>query len=130
MSKHETWRTRKFWSEQQQVGRLHEEFLAVSGDRGSGKRLLDGLILHGAAPEIGPITPKEISDAEITVIQTKRGRLGMYLMGQAYFSREIMRRYQPAKIHTVAICGKGDVEMERLCEAAEIEVWVCPDDST
>jgi hypothetical protein len=45
-------------------------------------------------------------------------------MGQAFFSREIMKRYNPSSILTVAICGKGDSEMEALCRRFGIEVEV------
>ncbi len=116
-----------FWQEHRHVGRLHEEFLAIPSSKETGKRLIDGVILHGVKPELGRINPKEIEGAEITVIQTKGGGLGMYLMGQAFFSREIMKRFNPLKIHTVAISGRGDGEMEAICAAHGIEVWVCPD---
>jgi hypothetical protein len=127
MSRHETWRTRKYWQEHRHVGRLHLEFPAIPGGKGSGKRLIDGVILHGSLPEIGRISREEIEGAEITVIQTKGKPLGMYLMGQAFFSREIMNRFHPVKIHTVAVCSRGDIEMEAICAVHGIEVWVCPD---
>lgn len=127
MSKNETWRTRRYWQEHRHLGRLHEEFLAIPGGKETGKRLIDGVILHGTKHETGRIKQEEIEGAEITVIQTKGGRLGMYLMGQAFFSREIMQRFNPLTIHTVAVCGRGDVEMEALCAVHGIEVWVCPD---
>ena len=69
----------------------------------------------------------EFKGEDIIVIQTKTGRLGMYLMGQAYFSREIMKRYHPRSIRTVAICGVSDPEMEAFCERAGIEVCVIPE---
>ena len=49
-------------------------------------------------------------------------------MGQAYFSREIMKRFEPNSIRTVAICGKKDLEMEKICEEHDIEVVVIPDE--
>ena len=51
----------------------------------------------------------------------------MTLMGQALFSREILKRYKPKSIRTVVICGKGDPEMERLCRKYNIEVVVIPE---
>ena len=51
----------------------------------------------------------------------------MYLMGQAYFSREILKRFNPKSIKTVAVCAKGDPEMEKLCKKFDIEVVVMPE---
>jgi len=48
-------------------------------------------------------------------------------MGQALFSKELIRRFNPGSIKTVAICGKGDTEMESLCQIYDIEVRVIPD---
>jgi hypothetical protein len=51
----------------------------------------------------------------------------MYLMGQAYFSREIMKRFIPRSIKTVVLCGKGDTEKEKLYKEADIEMVLIPD---
>jgi len=48
-------------------------------------------------------------------------------MGQAFFTREILKRFKPKTIKTVAICGKGDTEMEILCEKEKIEVVIMPE---
>lgn len=48
-------------------------------------------------------------------------------MGQAFFSRELLRATQPASIKTIAICGKGDDVMAALCEKHDIEVVVMPE---
>lgn len=124
MSKHETWRTRKYW--QTVDGFLIEEFRAIKANRkkGIGQRLIDGVIVLGEEKGFQNGGNYEIDGKDIIVIQTKKDRLGMYLMGQAYFSREIMKRFQPRSIRTVAICGKGDLEMELLCEEAGIEVVI------
>ena len=125
MSKHETWRTRQYW--QSVGGLLIEEFLAIPLDRenGTGKRLIDGVIVLGETP---PSTQKggrhDFTNKDIIVVQTKAGGLGMSLMGQAFFSKEIMQRYNPKSIKTVALCGKGDLELEKLCRKHDIEVVV------
>lgn len=51
-------------------------------------------------------------------------------MGQAYFSREIMRRFNPRSVRAVEICGRTDTEMVALCSQADIEVRVIPDNSS
>lgn len=47
MSKHETWRTRKYWDGV--GGLLIEEFLAIrkDGDKNIAQRLIDGIIVLG-----------------------------------------------------------------------------------
>jgi len=39
-----------------------------------------------------------------------------------------MRRFNPKSIAAVAICGKSDYEMEKLCIENGIEVVVFPDE--
>jgi hypothetical protein len=129
MSKHETWRTRQYW--QKVGGLLIEEFHAIKGDnkRGIAKRAMDGVIVLGEPSAIQTGGAYDFQGKDLIVIQTKPGRLGMYLMGQAYFSREIMRRYNPRSIKTVAVCGQTDPEMEILCSQSDIEVFVVSDNS-
>ena len=51
----------------------------------------------------------------VVVLQTKANRLGMYLMGQAVFSAELVRMYtKAASVKSVAICMKDDVVMRAL----------------
>ena len=127
MSKHETWRTRQFW--ESVGGLLIEEYLALpqAKDKSSAKRLIDGLIVLGENKSIQSGGSFAVEGRDVIVIQTKSNRLGMYLMGQAFFSREIMERYRPNSIRTVAICGEGDDEMESLCAVHNIEVIVIKD---
>jgi hypothetical protein len=129
MSKHETWRTREYWREV--GGLLIEEYHAIKGhkERGVGKRAIDGVIVLGEPRSIQTGGVYDFEGKDLIVIQTKSGRLGMYLMGQAYFTREIMRRFNPRSIRTVAVCGQPDHEMEALCSQADIEVSVIPDSS-
>ena len=51
----------------------------------------------------------------------------MYLMGQAFFSKELMKKFNPKSIRTVAICGKDDSVMRELSEEFGIEVVVYND---
>ena len=94
MSKNETWRTKQYW--EQVGGTLVLEYPAVRAVRNrNGQRLLDGIIIKGEKREIADAGSVDLAGKDITVVQTKATRLGMYLMGQAFFSREIMRRYRP-----------------------------------
>ena len=124
MSKRETWRTRKYW--ESVGGLLIEEFILVakSRDGRQAQRLLDGLIVLGEEERIENAHSFPIEGKDVIALQTKANRLGMYLMGQAYFSRELLKSFNPKSIRTVTICGKGDEEMERLCRERDIEVVV------
>lgn len=124
MSKHETWRTRKYWNSI--GGLLIEEFTAIPGDSKNeiGKRLIDGIIVLDEPKHIQTGGKFDFTGKDIIVLQTKKERLGMYLMGQAFFSREIMKRYNPNSIKSVAICGNRDREMEAICSRFGIEVAV------
>ena len=123
MSKHETWRTKQYW--EQVGGTLILEYPAIRAVRSrNGQRLLDGVIIKGGEKAIVEAGSVDLEGKDIVVLQTKGTRLGMYLMGQAFFSREIMKRYRPRSIESVAICAQGDAEMEQLCEQFGIKVVV------
>ena len=53
----------------------------------------------------------------------------MYLMGQALFSRELMKPFGPASIRTVALCAKDDSVLRPLAEAFGIEVEIDVDET-
>ena len=122
MSKRETPLTRKYW--QSIGGTLIEEFPAVTRGDSNSRRLLDGVVIIGGENRIAKASEVDIEGKDIVVIQTKVNRLGMYLMGQAFFSRELMKTFKPKSIKTVAICGKDDTVMRDLCKEFDIEVVV------
>lgn len=128
MSKHETWRTRKYW--ESVGGLLIEEFMLVAKGRDGrqAQRLLDGLIVLGEEKKLSNDHSHSIEGKDVIAVQTKANRLGMYLMGQAFFSRELLKSFNPKSIRTVAICGKGDEKMDRLCKEQGIEVVVIPEE--
>ena len=126
MSRHETWRTRKYW--ESNGGLLIEEFLAVRRADGQGKRCLDGLIVLGEEKGIHKGTSFDIKGKDVIVIQTKKNRLGMYLLGQAYFSKFLIEKFEPKSIRAVAICGKGDTVLEKIAEMHGVEVVVMSDE--
>jgi Fe-S cluster assembly ATPase SufC len=57
---------------------------------GIGKRLIDGVIVLGKKKYIQCGGTYNLEAKDIICIQTKRARLGMYLLGQAFFSRKIL----------------------------------------
>ena len=122
MSKHETPLTRAYW--QGIGGTLIEEFLAVKASKVNARRLIDGVIILGEKTEILTTDEVSIEDKDIVVIQAKASRLGMYLLGQALFSLELLKLHNPKSIRTVAICTAGDSVLESLAHKYGIEVVV------
>ena len=125
MSKRETPLTRRYW--QEIGGTLIEEFPAVRRGPNQGRRSLDGVVILDAPHLIANHREVEIENRDIVVIQTKAERLGMYLLGQALFSRHLMMPFRPRSIDTVAICTKGDAVLEPWAAAYGIKVVVYQD---
>ena len=122
MSKHETPLTRKYW--QSVGGTLVEEFPVVRRTPTCAQRLLDGLIVLDGNNRIAKADDISIEGMDVIVLQTKANRLGMYLMGQAFFSRELVKAFKPNSIRTVAICVQDDSVMHALCDKFQIEVVI------
>ena len=123
MSKRETPLTRRYW--ESVGGTLIEEFAAVPRGSDHGPRTIDAVNILEAPTRIAKKTEVDIEGKDIIVVQTKATRLGMYLMGQAVFSKELMKQYKPRSIRSVAICTKGDSIMEQLLQPFDdVEVVV------
>lgn len=122
MSKHETWRTRKYWNEV--GGLLIEEFVAVKGTKEQGRRLMDGIIVLGEKKAIHPENYFNIEGRDLIIIQTKATRIGMSLLGQAFLSKFLIEKHKPRSIKSVAICGKNDAVMKILAREHGVEIVV------
>jgi hypothetical protein len=58
-------------------------------------------------------------------VQAQAHRLGMYLMGQALFSRVLIEeRFAPRSVRTVALCAIDDAVLRPIAERYGIEVVV------
>ncbi len=69
----------------------------------------------------------EIEGRDIVVVQTKASRLGMYLMGQTFFSAKLMESFHPRSIHSVALCAKDDSVLRPILESySNMKVVICP----
>ena len=67
-----------------------EEFRVVNSSPLQGKRHLDALIVLGEPMSISASKNFDITGKDVSVIQTKAKRLGMYLLGQCLFSRDLV----------------------------------------
>lgn len=125
MSILETPMTRWYWT--QVGGTLIEEFPPVRGTEDCGQRLMDGVILLDGPPEIAHWRDVDLEGRDILVVQAKRGRLGMYLMGQTFFSAELMKRFGPRSIRSVALCETHDSVLGPILERyPNMEVVIYP----
>lgn len=107
-----------------------EEFRAVKRSADQEQRFLDGVIVLGGPNRIldrVDHAKQDLWGKDIIVVQTKTGRVGMYLLGQALFSRELMRAFQPRTVMSVAVCQQDDAALRPLAEKYGIEI-VCDGD--
>jgi hypothetical protein len=129
MSKHETCMTRWYW--RQVGGTLIEEFCAVNRTGDCGQRLIDGVIIQDGDHRVAKQSEVDLKGRHILVVQAKASRLGMYLMGQAYFSAHLLSRFQPRSITSVALCKQSDSVLAPIFESyPNMQVVVCPADVT
>jgi len=126
MSKHETPMTRWYWS--QIGGTLVEEFQLTPKTATSSVRRVDGLILPDGPHRISDTRDVVVDGQDVILVQTKTGRLGMYLMGQVVFSQRLMYlNYEPSRVRSVALCERDDDVLRPMLEAYDdIEVVIAP----
>ena len=124
MSLRETPMVRRYW--RHVGGTIAEEFPAVRPSKTASVRRLDAVIVPGGEPARVPWRELDVAGRDIIVVQAKLGRLGMNVMGQALFSRELMKPFGPASVRTVAIVVRDDSVLRPLAEAFGIEVVIDP----
>jgi hypothetical protein len=124
MSKLETPMTHRYW--ERVCGTLLEEYLVVPRSRGVGRRVVDAIIIVGGDHRIASRAENVSLDGhDLIVVQTKASRLGMYLLGQALFSRLLIEdRFAPRSVRTVALCAADDAVLRPLAVRFGIEVVV------
>lgn len=76
------------------------------------RRKLDAVILPDKkrAEEVDKNQLSELLDErDVIVVQAKAKRLSMYLMGQAFFSVELIKRFhKPRSVRSIALCTESD----------------------
>jgi hypothetical protein len=107
-------------------GTLVTEFQVVPRSDGVGRRLLDAVILPDFPRKLAHWRDVSLAGQRVIVVQAKASRLGMYLMGQAIFSAELVRtRFAPASLRSVILCSKDDsVLRPYLVSYPEVEVVI------
>jgi hypothetical protein len=102
------------------------EYLLVQPAHDRSPRRVDALILpdepHGRA------RTRDCADLRgrsVIVVQTKPGRMGMYLMGQALFSGRLAQAAGAASVRSILLCHKTDAALLPLLSSfPEVEVWL------
>lgn len=126
MSKLERPLIEKYWN--QIGGSIIFEFPMIHKSETCGPRYLDALILPKKERQILKPSEVTIEGQDIILIQAKCRRLGMYLMGQAVFSIELMRRFKPASIRSIILCTEDDSVLRPfLSRYPEVEVVIFPE---
>lgn len=98
-------------------GTLVEEYPLTKYELDVGRRRADAVILlDGPKEQLRPQTPIPLDGREVVVVQAKTGRLGMYLLGQAFFSKLLCERRGAASVRSVALCERDDAELRPLFE--------------
>ena len=129
MSLRETPMTEWYWREVLKKGTLIKEYVAVerAKDGSNGSRFLDGLVILDGPFKMSDDVRCDIAGKDVVIIQSKNKQLGMYLMGQALFSRELLLKKGAKSVRSVAVCRKDDKVMRELLLAhPDIEVVICP----
>ena len=69
----------------------------------------------------------DLAGRDVIAVQSKHRRLGMTMAGQTLFSKELLKRFQPRSIRSVAVCTADDAVLRPLLERHKgCEVWVYP----
>ena len=106
---------------------LIEEFLAVKGTSDCGRRVLDGVIIKNGEFRIAQQSEVSLEGKDVIVIQTKASRLGMYLMERVLFSAQLLHRFKPRSVVSVALCSQDDSALRPLLEQyPNMKVVICP----
>ena len=93
-----------------------------------GQRLIDAVIVLGEKKRRLTHGAKfDLAGRDVIAVQSKHRRLGMTMAGQTLFSKELLKRFQPRSIRSVAVCTADDAVLRPLLERHKgCEVWVYP----
>ena len=69
----------------------------------------------------------DLAGRDVIAVQSKYRRLGMTVAGQTLFSKELLKRFQPRSIRSVAVCTADDAVLRPLLErhkGCEVRVYL------
>lgn len=103
MSKLESPITERFW-EKHIGGTFIPEYQLVKSTDSSGRRLADAIILPDEDRKRGHWREYPLKGQRVVVVQTKATRIGMSLMGQTIFSKELVKKLGAKTVRSIALC--------------------------
>ncbi len=126
MGKLEVPMTLWFW--QMLGGLLIEESLALRRTANQGQRLINAVIVLGDKKRrLTRGAEFDLAGRDVIAVQSKHRRLGMTVAGQTLFSKELLKRFKPRSIRSVAVCTADDAVVRPLLERSKgCEVRVYP----
>ena len=85
------------------------------------------MIIKDGESKIARQSEVDVAGKDIFVIQAKDSRLGMYVMGQAFFSAKLMEAFKPRSIESVALVAHDDSVLGPIFRSHNrMRVEVCP----
>ncbi len=69
----------------------------------------------------------DLAGRDVIAVQSKHRRLGMTVAGQTLFSKELLKRFKPRSIRSVAVCTADDAVLRPLLErhkGCEVRVYL------
>ena len=109
-------------------GTLIPEFQVVARSATAGRRLIDAVILPNRPKGQAHWREVNVNGEDVIAVQAKAHRLGMYLMGQAVFSAELLRQqFRPKSVCSVILCALDDSVLRPfLSRFPDVQVVVLP----
>jgi hypothetical protein len=106
-------------------GTLVPEYPAIERGHDQAPRWIDGVILLDEEFRLAPARQAlPVHGKRIVTVQAKLGRLGMYLMGQALFSRHLLERLGAEVVRAVAVCEASDRVLSPLLALYKVDEWI------
>ena len=82
-----------------------------------GQRLIDAVIVLGENKRrLARGAEFDLAGRDVIAVQSKYRRLGMAVAGQTVFSKELLKRFKPRSIRSVAVCTADDAVLRPLLE--------------
>lgn len=115
------------WLAHEVGGLLIEEFVAVRRTARLGQRLIDAVIVLGEMKRrLKRGAEFDLAGRDVIAVQSKHRRPGMTVAGQTLFSKELLKRFKPRSIRSVAVCTADDAVLRPLLErhkGCEVRVY-------
>jgi hypothetical protein len=128
--------TKAFWQRHCR-GAYLPEYRIVSKAAGQEARYVDAAIIAGARHRYTDASRRYLSlrGHDVTLVETKAGRLNRYHLGQGVFAGEQAKHQGARRVRVVLLCSKADAAIMDVISimnarpgSPRIEVWTCDRD--